>query len=102
MVKSYATELFQSAWVKREGTEIFETDEIKSRGDNVEREDVDFPLEREKRIAGVLRDRAKIKYYLLAQRSPENTKLMPRIEQIKTEVGEKSIVLGLVAKNAVR
>jgi phosphoglucomutase len=71
----------------------FETEEIKdAEGDNVPKEKMSiFKLEGGTRIAvRPSGTEPKIKYYLFAQRRPENGKFdSAELEQIKTEVGEK-------------
>ncbi len=94
LVKSYATNPF-SAVLGSKVTSIrnFENDEIKDvEGDNVPKEKMSiFELEDGTRIAvRPSGTEPKIKYYLFAQRRPENRKFdSAELKQIKTEVGEK-------------
>jgi phosphoglucomutase len=71
----------------------FETDEIKDvEGDNIPKEKMSiFKLEDGTRIAvRPSGTEPKIKYYLFAQRRPENRKFdSAELEQIKTEIGDK-------------
>jgi len=94
LVKSYAIEPFSEVLgAKVETVRNFETDEIKDvEGDNVPKEKMSiFKLEDGTRIAvRPSGTEPKIKYYLFAQRRPENRKFdFADLEQIKTEVGEK-------------
>jgi phosphoglucomutase len=94
LAKSYATEPFSEVLgVKVSSIKNFETDEIKDvEGDNVPKEKMSiFILEDGTRIAvRPSGTEPKIKYYLFAQRRPENRKFdSPELEQIKKEVGEK-------------
>jgi len=94
LVKSYAIEPFSEVLgAKVETVRNFETDEIKDvEGDNVPKEKMSiFKLEDGTRIAvRPSGTEPKIKYYLFAQRRPENRKFdFAELEQIKTEVGEK-------------
>jgi phosphoglucomutase len=94
LVKSYATEPFSEVLgAKVESVRNFETDEIKDvEGDNVPKEKMSiFKLEDGTRIAvRASGTEPKIKYYLFAQRRPENRKFdSAELNQIKTEVGEK-------------
>lgn len=94
LVKSYATEpLSEVLGLKVASIRNFETDEIKDvEGDNVPKEKMSiFTLEDGTRIAvRPSGTEPKIKYYLFAQRRPENGKFdSTELEQIKTEVGEK-------------
>jgi phosphoglucomutase len=94
LVKSYATDPFSEV-IGSKVTSIrnFETDEIKDvEGDNVPKEKMSiFKLEDGTRIAvRPSGTEPKIKYYLFAQRRPENGKFdSAKLEQIKTEVAEK-------------
>ena len=94
LVKSYATEPISEV-LGSNVTSIrnFETDEIKDvEGDNVPKEKMSiFELEDGTRIAvRPSGTEPKIKYYLFAQRRPENRKFdSAELEQIKTAVGEK-------------
>jgi phosphoglucomutase len=94
LVKSYATDPFSEVLgSKVESIRNFETDEIKDvEGDDVPKEKMSiFKLEDGTRIAvRPSGTEPKIKYYLFAQRRPENRKFdSAELEQIKTEVGEK-------------
>jgi phosphoglucomutase len=94
LVKSYVTKPFSEVLgSKVESITNFETDEIKDvEGDNVPKEKMSiFKLEDGTRIAvRPSGTEPKIKYYLFAQRRPENGKFdSAELEQIKTEVGEK-------------
>ncbi len=94
LVKSYATEPFSEVLgAKVESVKNFETDEIKDvEGDNIPKEKMSiFQLEDGTRIAvRPSGTEPKIKYYLFAQRRPENGKFdSAELERIKTEVGEK-------------
>lgn len=94
LVKSYATEPFSEVLgSKVTSIRNFETDEIKDdEGDNVPKEKMSiFKLEDGTRIAvRPSGTEPKIKYYLFAQRRPENRKFdSAELEQIKTEVREK-------------
>jgi phosphoglucomutase len=94
LVKSYATDPFSEVLGSKVITiRNFETDEIKDvEGDNIPREKMSiFKLEDGTRIAvRPSGTEPKIKYYLSAQRRPENRKFdSAELEQIKTEVGDK-------------
>jgi phosphoglucomutase len=94
LVKSYATEPFSEVLgIKVRSIKNFETDEIKDiEGDNVPKEKMSiFELEDGTRIAvRPSGTEPKIKYYLFAQRRPEQRKFdSAELEQIKMEVGEK-------------
>jgi phosphoglucomutase len=94
LVKSYATDPFSEVLgSKVTSIRNFETDEIKDvEGDNVPKEKMSiFKLEDGTRIAvRPSGTEPKIKYYLFAQRRPENGKFdSAKLEQIKTEVAEK-------------
>jgi phosphoglucomutase len=94
LVKSYVTKPFSEVLgSKVESFTNFETEEIKdAEGDNVPKEKMSiFKLEGGTRIAvRPSGTEPKIKYYLFAQRRPENGKFdSAELEQIKTEVGEK-------------
>ena len=94
LVKSYATDPFSEVLgSKVTSIRNFETDEIKDvEGDSVPKEKMSiFTLEDGTRIAvRPSGTEPKIKYYLFAQRRPENGKFdSAELEQIKTEVGEK-------------
>jgi phosphoglucomutase len=94
LVKSYATEPFSEVLgIKVRSIKNFETDEIKDvEGDNVPKEKMSiFKLEDGTRIAvRPSGTEPKIKYYLFAQRRPEERKFdSAELEQIKMEVGEK-------------
>jgi phosphoglucomutase len=94
LIKSYGTEPFSEVLgSKVKSIKSFETDEIKDvEGDNVPKEKMSiFTLEDGTRIAvRPSGTEPKIKYYLFAQRRPENGKFdSADLEQIKTEVGEK-------------
>jgi phosphoglucomutase len=94
LVKSYATDPFSEVLgLKVTSIRNFETDEIKDvEGDNVPKEKMSiFKLEDGTRIAvRPSGTEPKIKYYLFAQRRPENRQFdFAELEQIKTEVGEK-------------
>jgi phosphoglucomutase len=94
LVKSYATEPFSEVLgAKVESVRNFETDEIKDvEGDNIPKEKMSiFQLEDGTRIAvRPSGTEPKIKYYLFAQRRPENRKFnSAELEQIKTEVTQK-------------
>ena len=94
LVKSYAAKPFSEVLGAKVRTiRNFETDEIKDvEGDNVPKEKMSiFKLEDGTRIAvRPSGTEPKIKYYLFAQRRPENRKFDSiELKQIKTEVGEK-------------
>ena len=94
LVKSYTTDPFSEVLgVKVTSIRNFETAEIKDvEGDNVPKEKMSiFTLGDGTRIAvRPSGTEPKIKYYLFAQRRPENGKFdSAELEQIKTEVGEK-------------
>jgi phosphoglucomutase len=94
LVKSYATRPFsEMLGVKVDSIRNFETDEIKDvEGDIVPKEKMlIFKLEDGTRIAvRPSGTEPKIKYYLFAQRRPENRKFdSAELRQIKTEVGQK-------------
>jgi phosphoglucomutase len=94
LVKSYATEPFSEVLgIKVRSIKNFETDEIKDvEGDNVPKEKMSiFELEDGTRIAvRPSGTEPKIKYYLFAQRRPEERKFdSAELERIKMEVGEK-------------
>jgi phosphoglucomutase len=94
LIKSYGTQPFSEVLgSKVKSITNFETDEIKDvEGDNVPKEKMSiFKLEDGTRIAvRPSGTEPKIKYYLFAQRRPENGKFdSAELEQIKMEVGEK-------------
>jgi phosphoglucomutase len=94
LVKSYATDPFSEVLgIKVTSIRNFETDEIKDvEGDNVPKEKMSiFKLEDGTWIAvRPSGTEPKIKYYLFAQRRPEQRKFdSAELEQIKMEVGEK-------------
>jgi phosphoglucomutase len=94
LVKSYATKPFSEALgTKVESIRNFEMDQIKDvEGDEVPKEKMSiFELEDGTRIAvRASGTEPKIKYYLFAQRRPENTKFdSAELDRIKSEVGEK-------------
>jgi phosphoglucomutase len=94
LVKSYATEPFSEVLgAKVETVRNFETDEIKDvEGDNIPKEKMSiFQLEDGTRIAvRPSGTEPKIKYYLFAQRRPENRKFdSAELDQIKAEVIQK-------------
>jgi phosphoglucomutase len=94
LVKSYVTQPFSEVLgSKVESITNFEIDEIKDvEGGSVPKEKMSiFKLEDETRIAvRPSGTEPKIKYYLFAQRRPQNEKFdSAELEQIKTEVGEK-------------
>jgi phosphoglucomutase len=94
LVKSYTTNPFSEVLgSKVTSIKNFETDEIKDvEGDNVPKEKMSvFTLEDGTRIAvRPSGTEPKIKYYLFAQRRPENRRFdSAELEHIKTEVGER-------------
>jgi phosphoglucomutase len=94
LVKSYATEPFSEVLGERvQSIRNFETEQIKDiEGDDIPKEKMSiFTLEDGTRIAvRPSGTEPKIKYYLFAQRRPENRKFdSAELEQIKTEIGEK-------------
>jgi phosphoglucomutase len=94
LVKSYASNPFSEVLgIKARSVKNFETDDIKDvEGDNVPKEKMSiFELEDGTRIAvRPSGTEPKIKYYLFAQRRPEQRKFdSAQLEQIKMEVGEK-------------
>ena len=94
LVKSYVTQPFSEVLgSKVESITNFEIDEIKDvEGDSVPKEKMSiFKLEDGTRIAvRPSGTEPKIKYYLFAQRRPQNGRFdSAELEQIKTEVGEK-------------
>jgi phosphoglucomutase len=94
LVKSYATEPFSEVLgSKVTSIKNFETDDIKDvEGDDVPKEKMSiFELEDGTRIAvRPSGTEPKIKYYLFAQRRPEQRKFdSAELEQIKMEVGKK-------------